>query len=266
MSDFLNFKIERDELSERLGGGLPKGSLIVVEGPFGAGKSLFTQRVLYGLAENDHKVAMVSTELTTLGFVRQMKSLEYPVDRHLLGRNLLFFPVYPLVGDRQVPRNLLRRLRTAENLFEREVLFIDAFSKLLADQLRVFHEQGTPPIRKLLKTARHAHIQTNVDRLTPEAAIMAEAEETLYKLKKLTAQGKTIILTIEPEQVTDNLRNLFRDASDVHLTLDFQLIGGSASRRIIVNRFSRAKGRFGDVIGYRVEPGVGLVIEIKSVA
>lgn len=252
MSSYLGFKIERDELAERLSGSLPKGSLIVVEGPYGAGKSIFTQRVLYGLLENQHSVGVVSTELTTLGFVRQMKSLDYQVDKHLLAQRLLYYPVYPLVGKRHVPHDLLERLRSAAKLYEKDVIIIDTFSKLLADQGRVF--DGSAPTDQTMRVRN------------PAGALAHEVEDTLYHLKRLTAQGKTIILTIESQHIPDALRNLFRDASDIHLSLDFQLIGATASRRIVVNRFSRAKGRFGDVIGYRVEPGIGLVIEIKSVA
>lgn len=243
MSDHLGFKIERDELSERLGGGLPRGSLVVVEAPYGAGKSILTQRLLYGLLENHHSVGVVSTELTTLGFISQMNSLDYKVERHLLNGHLLYIPVYPLVSDRCVPADLLARLRHAGDLWNQEVAVIDTFSKLVADQGRTLastHPSSDP--------------------------LQAEAEETLYHIKRLTSIGKTVILTIEPGRMREDLLDLFRDASDVHLTLDFSLVGNTASRRIVVNRFSRAKGRFGDVVGYRVEPKVGLVIEIKSVA
>lgn len=250
MAEHLTFKIDRDELSERLGGGLPRGSLIVVEAPYGAGKSILTQRLLFGLLENEHSVGVVSTELTTLGFLSQMRSLDYTIERFLLDGRLLYIPVYPLVSERCVPHDLLARLRNAGDLWTQEVVVIDTFSKLIADQARSFQggqgSGGTVYVR--------------------EDALQAEAEETLYHIKRLTSIGKTVILTIEPGRMPESLLDLFRDASDVHMGLDFTLIGNAASRRIVVNRFSRAKGRFGDVIGYRVEPKVGLVIEIKSVA
>lgn len=252
MASHLGFKVERDELSERLGGGIPSGSLIVLEGPYGAGKSITAQRIMYGLLENDHTVGVVSTELTTLGFVRQMKSLDYKVEKHLLERRLLFYPVYPLVGQRQVPHDLLARLRSAARLYEKDVVVIDTFSKLLADQRRAL--EGRAPTDAAIHPSDAAK------------SLAHEVEETLYHLKRLTANGKTIIITIEPQHIPDAVRNLFRDASDVHLSVEYQLIGATASRRIVVNRFSRAKGRFGDVVGFRVEPGIGLVIEIKSVA
>lgn len=249
MSGHLDFKTDRDELSERLGGGLPRGSLIVIEAPYGAGKSIVTQRMMYGLLQNGHSIGVVSTELTSLGFIQQMQSLQYSVEQAMLDNRLLFLPVYPLVSRRRVPTDLLARLRSADALYEKEVIVIDTFSKLLSDQLRVFREAGES----------HSN-------LSAESALLMEAEETLYHIKRLAAIGKTLIVTIEPQRMSEDLLMLFRDASDVHLSLDFTLVGNTAARRIVVNRFSRAANRFGDVIGYRVEPGVGLVIEIKSVA
>ncbi len=45
----------------------------------------------------------MSTELTTKGFIDQMKSLDYPIVKHLLSGDLLFVPVYPLIG-KAIPR------------------------------------------------------------------------------------------------------------------------------------------------------------------
>lgn len=261
MAGYLGFKIEQDELSERMGGGLPRGAIMVIEAPYGAGKSIVSQRMMYGLLANGHTVGTVSTELTTLGFIDQMKSLNYPIEQSMLKRDLVYLPVYPLLGARQTPHDLLSRLRNAKAIYDKEVVVVDTISKLFQDQLRIFQERGVPPSKSTSQGGL-----TQIHELTPEQALMNEAEETLYTMKRLAASGKTFIITIEPDQTPKDVLTLFRDASDIHIGLDFSLQGNAAQRRIVVNRFSRAKGRFGDVVGYRVEPGVGLVIEIKSVS
>lgn len=279
MSQHLDFKINRDELSERLGGGLPRGSLIVIEGPYGAGKSILTQRVLFGLLQNHQSCGVVSTELTTLGFIEQMRSLDYPVEKRLLEGDLLYLPVYPLVSARSLPHDLLDRLRNAEELYSKEAVVIDTFSKLVTEQLRLYEQSRSAGDAR----STHGATQSTTDHgiqgsllqqkqggegsdTSSEQRLIEQVEDTLYDLKRRTSSGKTIVLTVEPDQLPAQVRQLLRDTSDVHLSLEFALVGNNASRRIVVKRFSRAKGRLGDVIGYRVEPGVGLVIEIKSVA
>ncbi len=272
MTQHLDFKVNRDELSERLGGGLPRGSLIVVEAPYGAGKSILTQRILYGLLKNHHTAGIVSTELTTLGFIEQMRSLDYAVEGELLSGDLLFLPVYPLVAKRQLPHDLLARLQAAEELFQKEIVIIDTFSKLITEQQRAFQEHAQSaqyqqraenPQTAVFKADPSADASNGLD---PDQRLTAQVEDTLYNIKRRTSAGKTIVLTVEPDQLPEHVLHLLRDTSDVHLALEFSLVGNNASRRIVVKRFSRAKGRLGDVIGYRVEPSVGLVIEIKSVA
>ena len=234
----LDFTIDRDELAERFGGGIPQGSLVVIEGKYGAGKSILTQRLMYGLLANKHSVCVVSTELTTAGFFDQMESLDYDVETAILGEQLVFVPVHPLVGHRAPRSDMLRRIVKARRMYTKDVVIFDTFSKFLGDHERI---SGAGP------------------------ATMEQIEAALYLFKRLGSAGKTIILTFEHGQVRDEVAAIFKEAADLFLSLDFELLGNTAARRIVVNRLSRAKGRFGDIIGYRVEPGVGLIIEIKSV-
>ncbi|CAG0961568.1 partial DNA repair protein RadA, partial [Flavobacteriales bacterium] len=60
-----NFVLDRDELNQMLGGGFPKGSLIMIDGPSGSGKSALCQRFAYGLLDNKNTVTYISTQLTT---------------------------------------------------------------------------------------------------------------------------------------------------------------------------------------------------------
>ena len=70
---------DRDRLNKELGGGIPPGSIVLVEGAYGAGKSVTSQRFLYGICQEGNTVTYLSTEFTTSGFIQQMHSLDYDV-------------------------------------------------------------------------------------------------------------------------------------------------------------------------------------------
>ncbi len=234
----LDFSIDRDDLNERLGGGLPEGSLIVLEGKFGAGKSILCERITYGLMQHAHSVSYVSTERTTAGYLKQMESLHYDLQRPLMEERLVFIPVHPLLGARAPRDELLSRIAKARKMYTKDVVVFDTFSKFLSDHLRARGEGY-------------------------EA--MEQIEGVLYLFKRLTSQGKTVVLTFETGQVPDHVAGTFKEAADVYIEIKMEMAGASTTRQIVVHRMSRAEARFGEVIGFRVEPGLGIVIEIKSV-
>src|SRR5690606_28707249 len=83
--------IPRDEFNRNLGGGIPQGSIILVEGKDGAGKSIIAQRVCFGLLENNISTSYISTELNLIEFIQQMNSMNYRVTEKIIGEELLLF-------------------------------------------------------------------------------------------------------------------------------------------------------------------------------
>lgn len=234
--------LDRDELSDRLGGGIPHGSLVVIEGEFGTGKSILLQRMLYGLLQNGSKVTVVSTELTTLHFIEQMASLDYPVDEHIFSRSLLFLPVYPVLGFRGRKTDLMDRLLNAKRMYDSDVIAIDAFSQLVKDWVKA--------------------LGADADERFKEERI----EDALYLFKLLNAKGKSVILTLQPGDMPDDIASALKSAADVYLSLKLDSVGGVVSRSIFVRRFSRAEKNVADIVPFRVEPKSGFIVEIKSVS
>ncbi len=233
------FKIDRDELEERLGGTIPDGALIVIEGENGGGKSILSQRLIYGFLKNGTSLAYVSTEMTTLHFLEQMSSLDYGVDEFVLNGQLVFVPVFPILGYRGRRDDLLDRLVRARKMFTREVVVVDAFSNILKNY---------------------------VNAVKGRTSILAKMDEALYTFKLLNAQGKTIILTIDPDEIDPEFANVLRSAADVLITGKIDAVGGNVSRTLFIRRFSRAQGAVADQIPFRVEPKAGFIVEIKSVS
>ncbi|WMW22208.1 ATPase domain-containing protein [Methanolobus mangrovi] len=225
------FEIPRDDLNAKLGGGFPAGSLVVIEGGSGGGKSSISQRLSFGLNENDVSVTLVSTQMTTKGFINQMYSLDYPIAPFLLNGLLLYIPVIPLVQAAKSRSDFIERLMAAEELFEKNVIIIDTLSSLIKYSVNI-----------------------------------EKSLELISFFKKLNGMGKVIILTIESNQLSEEIASMFRSSCDVYITLKSKPLGSEVKRTILVNKFTGAKGPVGQMIGFRIEPRVGLVVEIASVS
>lgn len=227
----LSFEVERDEFNRRLGNGFPDGSIVFIEGDNGSGKSSISQRITFGLLENDYTVTLLSTQLTTKGFINQMYSLDYPVASHLLKNNLLYIPVLPLIKSSKSRIDFIDRLMTAEALFKNNVIIIDTISSLIK-----------------------------------QSADTTKGLELISFLKKITGMGKTVILTSNLNELESALYSQFISTSDIYFTLKIRPLGNEIKRTIVVNKFTGARSPVGSMVGFRIEPKVGLVVEIASVA
>lgn len=226
-----NFLLDRDELNQMLGGGFPKGSLIMIDGPSGSGKSALCQRFAFGLLDNKSTVTYISTQLTTKNFIRQMNSLDYPIGIRLLKGELLYIPVFPLLKESKPRIDFIQRLMSAEVLFEKNVIMIDTLSALI--------RYGTDAAKSL---------------------------ELISFLKKITGLQKTIIITMDSAELPAHVVSEFKDASEILMTLKIRQMGTEILRTIMINKYSRPEIQVGAMIGFKVEAKSGVMINISGVS
>ena len=240
---------ERDRLDKELGGGLPPGSIVLMEGEYGAGKSAISQRFTYGLCEEGHTVTVLSTELTVGSFLEQMNSLGYDMVDHMLDENVLF--LHADIGDSQNTfsggdedkerMNLLKRLMEAEVMWDSDVIIIDTFDAIL---------RNDPKFEAL--------VRENEER---QAAL-----EVISFFRDIISRGKVVVLTVDPTTLEEEAIGPFRSIADVFLELQMVEVGNDTRRQINVLRFAGMGEQVGDTIGYSVRSGTGIVIESRSVA
>ena len=223
--------LERDELHESFGGGIPKGSIVLVEGNNSSGKSIFCQRIMYGFLENKHTVNIVSTELTVKTYVEQMYSLDYKVATYFLNDKLKYFPVYPLIDSALSRTDFLEKLMKAEHLFDSDIIIIDTLSSLIKNSM-----VGDDTCIKFISF-----------------------------LKRIAASGKTIVLAIDPFEMMQNELQHFQAAASVYLSMKRSSIGGNLLHILEVNRFLNAEGSIDSMVSFKVESKVGIIIEIMEV-
>lgn len=226
----LSVALRRDELERSLGGGLPTSSVMLLEGPDGAGKSIVSQRLCYGLIRSEKTVTYISSELNTQGFIEQMASLDYDVKYDMLDDKLLFIPMFPYYGQTTLSGDLLSKLVRCKRLFDSDVIIFDTLSFLL--------------------------IHDNISQ--------EESFQFINFLKQLASLEKTVIVNVDPEHLNAKFLTILKSVCDVVLDLELRSFAGSLVRLINVKRFKRSGSDVLNTIPFRVEPGKGLVIEIAS--
>lgn len=257
MSRILSIGLDdRDRLNDELGGGFPTGSIVLLEGKFGAGKSALSQRFTYGFCKEDHTVTFLSTELTVQGFIQQMHSLDYNVEDYLLDEKLLFLHGDIDTGDELTSggigedaktnndgerMQLLKRLMEAETIWNADVIIIDTFDSILRND-------------------------PNFEELVREGEGRQGALEIISFLRDIIAEGKVVILTVDPTTVSDDTMSPFRSIADVYFQLQMIEVGNEVRRNIAVKRFTGMGEQVGETIGYSVRAGIGIVIESRNVA
>ncbi|MCO6041332.1 ATPase domain-containing protein [Thermococcus alcaliphilus] len=230
MAHLLKIQIPNDELHRRLGGGIPSGSIILIEGDRGTGKSIFSQRLAYGFLRNDVSVSYVSTQLTTPEFINQMESLGYSVIPFLIKRKLLFVSLYPLLSSVSKREKFLPRFLSEERLWEKDVIIIDSLAPILPPKL-------------------------NEDLL----------RQFTEHLKKLSALNKVIILTLSPNGIDPSTLSVLEEISTMLIRLQVKVFGGDLKNSATIVKYNNAMGIFQKIIPFRVEPKAGFIVEIAAV-
>ncbi len=230
VEELLKIELKGDELHRRLGGGIPSGSIMLLEGDRGTGKSIFVQRLLYGFLMNGYRASYVSSQYTTVEYIKQMESIGYDIIPFLIRKKLIFVSLYPLLTGVSERRKFLSRLLGEPRIWEPDIVIIDAFSSLLS------REQEPSAIRDFL----------------------------LY-VKKLASLDKVIIMTANTEEIDRDSLFALEEAATMLFRLNVKVFGGDLKNSATIVKYNNAKGVFQKIIPFRVEPKVGLIVEIAAV-
>ncbi|MEJ2149661.1 MAG: ATPase domain-containing protein [Chloroflexota bacterium] len=114
------------ELDGKMGGGLPVGSLTLIEGESGAGKSILTQQIIFGSLQDGFKVTLFTSENTVKSLISQMQSLDLDVLDFLLLGKLRVYPMELSGLGQQAPDILLKALRNCGKC--QRVIIVDSLT------------------------------------------------------------------------------------------------------------------------------------------
>lgn len=238
----------KDRVAMNFGGGLPRGSLVLIEGEDGAGKSVLCQRFIKGFCTEEYNVSYFTPELTAGGFLEQMRSLSYPViDDLITHKRLKFYNVdvntrEVLRKDLNIPdRTLLPELVNAENnsIWESDIIIIDSLDIIL----------NNDPF---------------FDKIREEGNEKIATQNFLDFIDELNKQDKTVILTAD-QMTIEGVLDPIRHKADVYMSIETATLGGEIRRNVHMKRFAMQQAQVDDIISFSVDTGNGIQIETEQV-
>lgn len=214
------------EVDEKLGGGIPIGSLGLIEGHSDAGKSVLCQHLAYGaLTSTETCVAYYTTENTVKSLITQMDSLSlFTLDYFLMDR----FRVYPLtlsgnIKDTEKPfYRLKKHFHDLPQHFK--LLIVDSITLLIA----------------------HSDATANIDFFSA--------------CKDLCDEGRTILLVTHSYAFDEEMLSRTRSMCDAHFKIRLEQVGDRLVKILEVLKVRGADRATGDVVSFEVEPKVGMHI------
>jgi len=216
-----------NELDEKMGGGIPLGSLTLIEGDSGAGKSVLSQQMMYGCLEEGYKLALFTSENTVKSLVKQMRSLNLDIIDHLLLNNIRIFPIEVARLGEEALTTLMHALKDE---IDRDMIFMDS-------------------------------ITSSISR-SADKSVLAFFEDS----KRLCSGGRTVIVVVHSHGLTGELLIRLRSLCDAHLQLRTEEVGQKLVKTLEVTKVRGAEQSTGNIVSFEVEPGWGIrVIPISKV-
>ena len=212
------------ELDKKMGGGIPEGSLTLIEGQSGAGKSVLTQQLVWGALQDGKRVSYYATENTPNSLIRQMASLQMDIiDFFLMGR-MNIYPMRSAPSGEEAQAMLQAALRHMVKNKDRDVIVFDSLSIFVAN--------------------------------------IAETDTLAFftAIKDLCDEDKTVLLTMHSYAFNEPMFIRIRSISDAYLRLRVGEIGGQLLKEMEVAKIRGAEQGTGNVIAFDVEPGAGMRI------
>lgn len=215
------------ELDSRMGGGLPAGSLTLIEGGSGSGKSVLSQQILFGSMLDGYSAAVFTSENTVKSLISQMQSIDMDVLDFLLMRRLHVYPMELSRMGAQAPFKLLAALKKE---VDNDVIVVDSFTSAITED-------------------------------TNDSQMLSFFEEC----KRLCANGTTIIITLHANSADGDLLDRLRSLCDAHLNLRSMQDGQRIVKTLEVLKVRGGASATGAIVGFEVEPGWGMrVIPISK--
>ena len=210
-------------LEQKMGGGLPLGTVNLAVGAAASGKSVLCQHMVYGALESDYGVAFFSSEHTPDSLTSQMETIGLDVTRHLRKNKLTVFPV-PEPQEGEEPGPVLNNLSNAIEGLSRGAQFV------VVDSI------------------------TDLAGSCPEQAVIG----FFTACRRLGNQGRTIFVAVHSYAFGLEMFTRLRTLCDGYFTLGSEQVRGKNLRTLEVNKINTTELGSNNSVAFVVEPEIGI--------
>ena len=212
------------EIDRRLGGGIPYNTVMLIEGQDASGKSTFAQQLLWGTLNAGHRASIYTTEQNVHALLRQMESLGQDATDYFLLNSLQIFPLSSS-GENEDPDLFFKLL--SEHIWQQ-----DSSRMIVIDSLTTF-----------------------VSRAGGE-----QIQDFFNEMKNVCERGQVIACTVHENAFDEEFLLRVRSICDAYLRLQVNASGTSLVKTMEVAKIRGADMRTGNILGFEVEPGMGIRI------
>ena len=210
-----------DELDKKIGGGIPPGSLTLIEGQPDAGKSVLTQQMVWGSLRNGYNIAFFSTENSVKSLITQMQSLNLDIMDYFLLSRLRIYPIDARKKTRSLNEGLYPLIRSSATKGV-DLVVIDSIT----------------------------YYVTHVE--------MADLITFFEDCKALNGNGMSIICNIHSYAVDVGALIRIGAMCDAHLRLRIETMGTKLMKVLEVAKVRGALMKTGNIVSFDVEPNWGI--------
>ena len=212
------------EIDRRLGGGISYNTVMLIEGQDASGKSTFGQQLLWGTLNAGHRASIYTTEQNVHALLRQMESLGQDATDYFLLNDLQIFPLSSS-AENEDPDLFFKLL--SEHIWQQ-----DSSRMIVIDSLTTF-----------------------VSRAGGE-----QIQDFFNEMKNVCERGQVIACTVHENAFDEEFLLRVRSICDAYLRLQVNASGTSLVKTMEVAKIRGADMRTGNILGFEVEPGMGIRI------
>jgi len=117
------------QIDKKLGGGIPCGSLTLIEGQSDAGKSVFSQQLVWGSLNGGHRAMLFTTENTVRSFNVQMQSIGLDILEYLLLNWLRIYCIESSKSKDSAPFDII--LREIDRQQSYDMIVVDSLTPFI---------------------------------------------------------------------------------------------------------------------------------------